>query len=240
MVFDADVLLDRIDDATGQLLATAAGLGDADVRRPSLLPDWSRGHVLTHLARNADGGLRLMGWARTGVAAQEYPSPAARAAEIEAGAGRRAAELLADLRDSADRFAAEYRRMPSSAWEVTVRWTRGQEHRAARIADSRLAEVLLHHVDLDAGFGCAQLPPDFVRDLLGRVVASFRARADAPAVRLLATDTGECHEPAPGDRQAPTVAGPQAELLGWLTGRSDGAGLDQRGAAALPALPPLY
>jgi len=240
MVFDAALFLDRIDAATGELLATAAGLGDADVRRPSLLPGWSRGHVLTHLARNADGGLRLLGWARTGVPAQEYPSLAARAAEIEAGAGRGAAELLADLRAGADRFAAEYRRMPSAAWEVTVRWTRGQEHPAARIADSRLAEVLLHHVDLDAGFGCEQWPPDFVQDLLGRVAASFRSRADAPAVRLLATDTGERHDLAPGDRQAPTAAGPQAELLCWLIGRSDGAGLDLRGAAVLPQPPALY
>ena len=239
MVFDAASILDDIDAATGQLLATAAGLGDADVRQPSRLPDWSRGHVLTHLARNADGGRRLLGWARTGVEDREYPSPEARAAEIEAGSGRSAAELLDDLRASADRFAAEYRRMPSAAWEVTVRWTRGQEHPAARIADSRLTEVLLHHVDLDAGFGCGQWPPDFVRDLLGRFAVVHRTRADAPAVRLLATDTGERHDLASGDPQAPTVAGPQADLLGWLTGRSDGAGLDLSGAAALPRPPAL-
>jgi maleylpyruvate isomerase len=28
---------------------------EADVRAPSLLPGWTRGHVLSHIARNADG-----------------------------------------------------------------------------------------------------------------------------------------------------------------------------------------
>jgi hypothetical protein len=47
-------------------------LGGAPGRLP--LPGWSRGHVLTHLARNADGGRRLLVWARTGVESFEYAS----------------------------------------------------------------------------------------------------------------------------------------------------------------------
>ena len=41
---------------------------------PSLLPGWSRGHVLTHLARNADGAVNLLTWARTGVETPQYVS----------------------------------------------------------------------------------------------------------------------------------------------------------------------
>ena len=41
--------------------------------------------MLTHLARNADGGTRLLEWARTGVPSYEYESVAARAAAIEQG-----------------------------------------------------------------------------------------------------------------------------------------------------------
>jgi len=33
---------------------------DADVRAPSLLPGWTRGHVLSHIARNADGITRTL------------------------------------------------------------------------------------------------------------------------------------------------------------------------------------
>lgn len=48
--FDPAAVLEQIDAATEHLLHTAARFTDADVRAPSLLPDWSRGHVLTHLA----------------------------------------------------------------------------------------------------------------------------------------------------------------------------------------------
>lgn len=54
-------------EANGGLIMGAGGLTDADAPAPSLLPGWTRGHVPTHLARNAEGGVRLLGWARTAV-----------------------------------------------------------------------------------------------------------------------------------------------------------------------------
>ena len=45
--FDPADLLDQIVAASERLLDTTARLSDADVRAPSLLPGWSRGHVLT-------------------------------------------------------------------------------------------------------------------------------------------------------------------------------------------------
>ena len=237
--FDPAAVLDQITAATEDLMRTAARFTDADVSAPSLLPDWSRGHVLTHLARNADGGRRLLIWARTGTETAEYPSLEARAAQIEEGAGRGAAELLADVRDSAAAFEAEYRSMPPEAWNRIVRWTRGQQRPAARAADSRLSEVLVHHADLDAGYTPAQWPADFVRTMLGRVAASFTAREDAPAMRLYATDTDTEYEIG-GARPAPVIHGPQSSLLAWLMGRSQGADLPVHGAAGLPEPPFLY
>jgi maleylpyruvate isomerase len=67
--------LERLTTATDELLGQISGLAEADVREPSLLPGWTRGHVLSHLARDAEGGTRLLGWARTGIAA----APRARA-----------------------------------------------------------------------------------------------------------------------------------------------------------------
>ncbi|QLJ02464.1 maleylpyruvate isomerase family mycothiol-dependent enzyme [Streptomyces sp. NEAU-sy36] len=237
--FDPATALARIAAATGQLLGTAAEFTDADVRAPSLLPAWSRGHVLTHLARNADGGRHLLTWARTGTETPEYPSLAARAEQIESGAGRGAAELLADLRDSAAAFEAEYRRMPPDGWHRIVRWTRGQERPAARAAEARLCEVLVHHADLDAGYTPAHWPADFVATMLDRVVASFGARDDAPAVRLHATDTGTGHVIG-GAPSAPVVRGSQSSLLAWLMGRSPGTGLAADDARGLPRPPFLY
>ena len=64
--------LDRLAMATERLLTTATALSDAQMRDPSLLPGWTRGHVLTHIARNADGLVNLMRWARTGTKTPMY------------------------------------------------------------------------------------------------------------------------------------------------------------------------
>lgn len=110
-----DELIGMIDDATSRLLVTAGSLGDGAIAEPSLLPGWSRGHVLAHLARNADALRNLLIWARTGVVTPGYRSQQAREDDIEAGAGRPAAEQLADIARSAEAFAAEARSVPAGA-----------------------------------------------------------------------------------------------------------------------------
>ncbi|TDD14274.1 maleylpyruvate isomerase family mycothiol-dependent enzyme [Actinomadura sp. KC06] len=226
--------LSAISAATRSLLATAERFDDDDVRAPSLLPGWTRGHVLTHVARNADGGTRLLTWARTGVESYEYPSMEARAAEIEAGAGRPAAALVADVRDSARRFADAYALMPDEAWARTVQWTSGARHPAARAADARLTEVLVHHVDLDAGFMPRDWPAAFTSRTLDGVAASFARRDDAPRLRLRATDTGR--ELGDDNDGAMIVMGPEASLLAWLMGRSRGDDLTGTEGVTLPFL----
>jgi uncharacterized protein (TIGR03083 family) len=100
MVRSVEELLRDLAESTDGLVTAADGLSDADVRAPSLLPGWARGHVLSHLARNAEGGTRLLDGARAGVPGYEYLSVATRAAEIEQGAGRPAADLAADVRQT--------------------------------------------------------------------------------------------------------------------------------------------
>jgi maleylpyruvate isomerase len=134
--------------------------------------------VLTHLARNAEGGTRLLGWARTGVPSYEYESLTARAAAIELGAGRPAAALVADVRSSGDGFLAAAGGMPAQAWQRTVRWTTGHETDAALIVPMRLGEVLIHHVDLDIGYRPRDWPAAFVRDYLDRAVSALRGHAE--------------------------------------------------------------
>src|SRR5688500_6572348 len=104
MLFAAEVT--RADE---RLLATASAI---DTAAPSLLPGWTCGHVLTHIARNADSYVNLLTWARTGVETPMYPSLERRAEEIVAGAGRSLAEQIADLTASAARFAAAVDAMP--------------------------------------------------------------------------------------------------------------------------------
>jgi uncharacterized protein (TIGR03083 family) len=91
--------LARVSESTDRLLATADALTDAQAAAASRLTGWTRGHVLTHLARNADGFRNLLAWAATGDETPMYPSEEARDRAIETGAGRPAAELAADLRE---------------------------------------------------------------------------------------------------------------------------------------------
>jgi len=143
---EASHSLDRLAAASERLLATATALSDAQAREPSLLPGWTRGHVLTHIARNADGMVNLLSWARTGTETPMYASAESRNADIEAGAGRRAADLAADLRESAARFAAAAAVMPGDAWAARVRALRGPGFPALGVLDRRLSEVEIHRI----------------------------------------------------------------------------------------------
>lgn len=108
-----------------RLHASAAALTDDDVRAPSLLPGWTRAHVLTHIARSADSRTRLLTAARTGADLPQYEDEAQREREIEEGAGRAAAELAADLRGALGGFLTAAAGHPDAAWEVPVRWLGG-------------------------------------------------------------------------------------------------------------------
>src|SRR5450631_4040107 len=77
------------------LASTIEALTDEVARRPSLLPDWSVGHVLTHLARNADSVVRRLQAAAEGRVVDQYAGGAeGRKQDIEAGAGRPAGALV--------------------------------------------------------------------------------------------------------------------------------------------------
>ncbi|MGI5156728.1 maleylpyruvate isomerase N-terminal domain-containing protein [Microbispora sp. CA-102843] len=212
-------------EATERLLATAARLTDEDLRAPSLLPGWTRGHVLTHVARNADSYVNLLAWARTGVPTPQYASARAREAGIEAGASRPAGEQLADLRDSAERFAAAVREMPAEAWTASVSGMNPPEHPAWYVPIRRLREVEVHHADLGAGYGWADWPETYVRRELYDTMLWLGD--ESPAGEVVARDagTGEVLRSWTGLGDGPAVEGTPRELLAWLAGRTDGAGL---------------
>jgi maleylpyruvate isomerase len=233
--------LEELSTATDTLVEGIGGLTDAGARGPSLLPGWTRGHVLTHLARNAEGGTRLLGWARTGIPSYEYLSVAARAEAIEAGARRRAVVLLADVSAEAAGFAEAAAVMPPGAWQNPVTWTTGQQTPAEHVVRSRLAEVLIHHVDLDLGFGPSGWPPWFVREMLGVAVRTMNERSLAPRPAVLhAADTGQVYQLGGGAADAVRISGTEADLLAWALGRTDGAQLGRDKPGPLPPVPSIY
>jgi maleylpyruvate isomerase len=228
-------IVDDLATATSHLLDTARGLSDADVRGPSLCAGWTRGHVLTHLARNADSLLNLVTWARTGEENPQYVSAEARDAAIEAGSGRPAADLEADLEAAADRLSRAIAELPPDRWDARVRVRSGREIRASRIPWLRQREVEIHHVDLASGYTPAHWPPAFVDRLLRGEARHLSERADYPAIVLHDLDRDRTWSIGTG---GPTVTGPATALVAWLIGRSRGDGLTVDPAGPLPALPP--
>jgi maleylpyruvate isomerase len=209
--------------ATDSLYASIDRLTDDQVRQPSLLPGWTRGHVLTHIARNADALVNLVTWAATGVETPMYPSRDHRAADIEAGAGRSADELVADVHQTSDRLLAELDRAPDEAWHRRVRFgSRDVEVGGDHIPFLRLVEVEVHHVDLDLDYTLARLPEDFVERMLDDLTADYGRDDERPGMVLVSTDDEHRWTIHPGGTQ---VSGPPPALLGWLLGRTDGAGL---------------
>jgi maleylpyruvate isomerase len=225
-------------DATRRLLETAQRVTDAQAREPSLLPGWSRGHVLTHIARNADGLRNLLIWARTGVVTPQYAESGERERQIAAGAGRSAAELLADVDGSATALAAEADSLRPGDWSAEVRGRRGPAHAAWFTLWRRLSEVEIHHIDLGAGYTAADWPTPFTTTALTRAAADF-SDAESPPALLRSQDPDLVLQIGPpGSAPSVAISGPARVQLAWLIGRSDGAGLTVTPAGPLPALPP--
>ncbi|MET8245406.1 maleylpyruvate isomerase family mycothiol-dependent enzyme [Streptomyces sp. NPDC005202] len=221
--------LASVRDATEGLLTAAAKLDNVSVTESSRLPGWTRGHVLAHLARNADALVNVL------EGRPMYVSAKARDADIERDAPRPLDVQLADVRESAARFQ-EAAAAPAD-WSRTVELRNGVTDSASRVPFRRWVEVELHHVDLGIGYELEDLPAAFVEREIDFLARRFAGHPDVPPTRLTdgtrAWGTGrEATEPGI------TVTGGRADLLGWLAGRRDGSALRVEGGA-LPSLPPL-
>ena len=210
-------------------LATALGrLVDEEFDRASLLPGWSRRHVLAHVARNADALVNLLTWARTGVETPMYRDRAERDAGIQEWAELPAGQLRSQVLTSTERLAEAVRTTPDEAWSTPVRTMQNRTVPAAEVPWMRCKEIWVHAIDLDAGVGFDDVPEDVQAALVDDVFRMWDIRDAVPDVVLFA-----------GDREWGTgslaVEGPLAAVTAWVTGRGSGVGLKADGA--LPTLP---
>ncbi|HEX6055903.1 MAG TPA: maleylpyruvate isomerase family mycothiol-dependent enzyme, partial [Intrasporangium sp.] len=156
----------------------------------------------------------------------------ARDADIEAGAGRPAAELASDVRTTAAALAPQISRLGVEHVGTTVeRVPGGQLISAERVPFMRLREVVWHHVDLDAGYGFEETPDELVHLFLDDLVARLASSDGAPGLEVR-TDEGDEWTIRDGGA---TIAGPRCGVLLWLA-RSRPDGLTEP-AASLPQLP---
>ena len=214
--------LDGAHAAHRVLLDALAGLTDQDAARPSALPGWSVGHVLTHLARNADSHTGMVLAAHAGAVGEQYPGGAARrAADIEAGATRPAAQLVDDVRTSIDRLESAWTATPVAAWAHGRGATLAHgELPLDELVFRRWREVEVHHADLARSFRWADWSGAYVERELARAVAALGPRLpDHVALRIEVPGVVGAWivEPVPVER---TVLSASAhELVAWLLDR---------------------
>jgi len=195
-----------------RLLAHLDECDEAAPDRPSLLPGWTIGHVLTHLARNADSFMRMFEGAERGDVVEQYVGGAeGRAREIEEGSTRPWGELVDDVRHSIWRL--------EQTWSTHTRWS-GEGHSVSRglvpVADlpfGRWRETEVHHVDLGLGYTFQDWPSDYVRKDLRRMQMLWDSRKPMGMTGL---------PPA-------ALAAPPHQRLAWLLGRGAIDGLPEAG-----------
>lgn len=221
--------LNAVREATDRLLTAVGTLDNAAAAQASRLPGWTRGHVLTHLARNADALVNVL------EGRPMYASAEVRDADIDSGAPRPLATQLDDLRTAGARFL-DTATAPAD-WNRTVTLRNGVTDSAANVPFRRLIEVELHHVDLGIGYDLEDLPAGFTVREIDFLAKRFSGQPDVPALRLVSAD-GDTWTSGRAEGEPVVVTGTAPALLGWLAGRRDGAGLET-GGASLPVLPPL-
>jgi maleylpyruvate isomerase len=223
-----------------RLCGAAARLSDAEVHAPSKLPGWTRGHVLAHLARNAEGHVGMLEGALRGEPVPQYAGGAARrAADIEATAAQPAVDQARDLSVWCDRLVRTWAQMTPEAWVFEVPTLHGPKP-AWRTAWSRWREVEIHWVDL----GLNLRPQDWSRPFVALALPeqaellADRLRPGA-SVFLDDSDTGRSWRvgPVPGS-PAYHIEGSSALLLAWLIGRLDHPAAELTAPDGLPELPP--
>jgi len=218
---------------TTLLVRTAAGLDDRTIKAASLCDGWTRAHVLSHIARNADALGNLAIWAISGTPTPMYDSPQARDTDIDAGSTRGAAEILTDVEESAARFASVVTGLAGPPEQVEVEMRAGRKVLGGQLPTLRLMEVVFHHVDLAAGYTFADADPRFVRRAVGNAIQRIgTGHAMDPALSVtLVGDEGHRWRIGGGAQE---VTGSDPALLLWLA-RGDAAGVTSK--APLPALP---
>lgn len=226
---DTSTALPQIDEtllATTRYLQALTVLDDESVRQPSLLPDWSRAHVVAHLSRNADAFSQVLRQVAAGEPAYMYASNDARNADIEETVRTRD---LAGLVEDAITSAA---RLTDAFWACTADldtpYTRvpGDDRTFPlhTVGPRRRAEVEIHHADLGVDYAAAEWPADFSRHLIRQRQEEMAALPQGcPSMVLSATDVDGLWKF--GEGQGPEIHGTAGDLAWWLVGRGGGRGL---------------
>jgi maleylpyruvate isomerase len=193
-------------------------LTDAELDGGSLLPGWTRRHIVAHVGYNARAIARLIEWAATGVETPMYSSPEARNHEIEFGATLSPIALRHLFDHSAVHLNVEWRDLPADAWHHKVKTAQGRIVPAEETVWMRTREVWMHAVDLNNGATFSDIPAPALERLLEDITGAWKTRGTDAG--LLVKVTGADSTFGDTDAADPTVVtGALAGVVRWAAGR---------------------
>jgi maleylpyruvate isomerase len=212
-------LLELLDSGTRRLVRSVDAMTDDQWQQPSLLPGWTRAHVVAHLTLNADGLSGALEGVHEGRPVPMYRSDEARESDI-AELSKASPSALRDRFLGSTTVIGEWveELAGNLADHEVERTPGGRSFPAGVVGNMRVREVEIHHADLGLDYTAADWPAGFVVLLL-----DFRSAShDGPAFVADATDLDRSWEFGTG---GPTVSGVGSALAWWTTGRGTGDGL---------------
>ncbi len=213
-----DSVVHLLESATRRLVRSVDAMTDAHFAEPSLLPGWTRGHVVAHLTLNAEGLAGAIEGVREDRSVPMYPSQEARDGDIEDLSGLAPSALRERFLASTTLVHHAVAELPEELHSARIERTPGSDRvfTAGRVGEMRLRETEIHHADLGLDYTFSDWPASFTELLLE---SRTRVHDEAPFTAV-AADLGRTFTFGTGD--GPTVTGPGAALAWWATGRDPG------------------
>ena len=206
--------LELLDSGTRRLVRSVDAMTDEQWREPSLLPGWTRAHVVAHLTLNAEGLAAALEGVHEGRPVPMYASNERRDSDIE-DLSKASPSVLRDRFLGSTTVIGEWveELADNLAGHVIERTPGGRSFPASAVGTMRTREVAIHHADLGLGYTAADWPTDFVVLLLDHLADG--SHDDEPFVAH-ATDLDRSWQFGTG---GPTVSGTGGALAWWVTGR---------------------
>jgi maleylpyruvate isomerase len=198
-----------------------AALPDEAFAEPSLLPGWTRSHLLAHVGHNARALVRLLHWARTGEETPMYRDIETRNREIAEGAKLDPPALRDLVATSAAELGQAIESLPEHAWSARVVTAQGRDVPATEVPWMRCREVWVHAVDLDAGTGTsfARFPPALLDALIDDITATWQRTRQPPALLVAPTDRARRWRVDIDGEEPVMLTGTADVVVAALTGR---------------------
>lgn len=205
-------LTDKLGAAADILSSKVARLSDDQLREASLLPDWSRGHVVAHLSNMSDAVARQVEFALKGETVAMYDGgQSGRTQAIEMAAGLSAAEHQARLDAALQRVLSDLGGLTEEQWQLPI------SYRDGVIFDGALAlwrELVIHLSDLDVGRGPETWSKEFCLYLI-----TFLAARVPDDTRLVLLPLGLEKITLGSGEHTVSIQGMLTDIAAWLAGR---------------------